>query len=183
MDPMWQLAVNKISYLNTYKMKLSVIIGVVHMLFGICLSLFNHIHFKKWERIYCEFVPQIVFLVGLFGYLCFMVMFKWAAYGDGAGFAPERGSNCAPAILITFINMFLLNEEAASENCGSVYMFPGQKMLQVVLLLAALISVPIMLLPKPFILRAQHQKRLRESSSSLVSVRSENDTTPITDDL
>lgn len=38
----WQLANNKITFLNTFKMKGSIIIGFTHMIFGITLSLFNY---------------------------------------------------------------------------------------------------------------------------------------------
>jgi len=178
LDPIWQLSVNKISFLNTYKMKVSVIVGVVHMLFGVMLSLFNHIHFKRFERIYCEFIPQIVFLVLLFGYLCFLCLFKWTYYGDGVAFAPENGSHCAPAILITFINMFLLKEDKPPAGCPSVYMFPGQSSIQKAFLLLALLSIPILLLPRAFILRARHNKKIRESVPTIVVV---DDTSPITD--
>ena len=58
-DPIWQLASNKINFFNSYKMKISIIIGIVHMMFGISLSLWNHRFFNRKINIYCEFIPQV----------------------------------------------------------------------------------------------------------------------------
>lgn len=41
LDPVWQLAKNKIIFQNSFKMKISIIIGIIHMLFGVSMSLFN----------------------------------------------------------------------------------------------------------------------------------------------
>lgn len=159
-DPIWQIAVNKISFQNSYKMKISIIIGVFHMIFGIMVSLVNHMFFRKFSSIIFEFIPQIIFLVGLFGYLCFMVFFKWVAYGCSEEFDGPHQSQCAPNILIYFINMCLLKADPALPNCNQ-WMYSGQYEVQIALLVICVLCIPVMLIPKPFILKKQYFARLR----------------------
>lgn len=42
MDPIWNLAENRLNFFNSMKMKLSVIVGIAQMTFGVVLSLMNH---------------------------------------------------------------------------------------------------------------------------------------------
>lgn len=149
-DPIWQTSTNKILFLNSYKMKLSVILGVCQMLLGVCLSLFNHAYFKKPINIYCEFIPQIIFLSVIFGYMDILIIYKWFTFS-------AENSPCAPSILITLINMFMV--KYPTEPCFVAEMYHGQKTLQIIFLLVAVVCVPWMLIVKPLIIYRQRRAR------------------------
>uniref|UniRef100_A0A8C4FCI6 V-type proton ATPase subunit a n=1 Tax=Dicentrarchus labrax TaxID=13489 RepID=A0A8C4FCI6_DICLA len=138
-DPIWNMAVNRLSFLNSYKMKMSVVIGVIHMSFGVVLSVFNHLHFRQKFNVYLLFLPELLFLLCLFGYLVFMIFYKWLAYG-------VRDSSQAPSILIHFINMFVMQGKDITP------LYPGQTGLQIFLIVIAMLSVPVLLLGKPLYL-------------------------------
>lgn len=59
-------------------------------------------YFKKPLNIFLGFIPEIVFMSCLFGYLILLIFYKWTAY-DGST------SKDAPSLLIAFINMCLFN--------------------------------------------------------------------------
>nr|XP_006640305.1 PREDICTED: V-type proton ATPase 116 kDa subunit a isoform 2 isoform X3 [Lepisosteus oculatus] len=143
-DPIWNLANNRLSFLNSYKMKMSVILGIIHMSFGVILSVFNHLHFRKKFNIFLVFFPELLFLLCLFGYLVFMVVYKWLAFS-------AMDSRLAPSILIHFINMFLFQG-----NSGVQPLYPGQTGMQVFLVVLAVLSVPVLLLGKPLYLYWLH---------------------------
>merc|ERR1712038_726377 len=160
-DPIWQVSENKIVFLNAFKMKISIILGVLHMLFGVFLSLGNHKYFGESISIWAEFVPQVIFLLGMFGYLAFLMIIKWWIYyatNDPAALPNSQG--CAPSVLITFINMVLFKSEEPLPGCESVYMMGGfQKYLQNFLVISSLLCVPIMLLVKPIMKRKEMQSK------------------------
>uniref|UniRef100_A0A669BTJ7 V-type proton ATPase subunit a n=1 Tax=Oreochromis niloticus TaxID=8128 RepID=A0A669BTJ7_ORENI len=144
-DPIWNIATNKLTFLNSFKMKMSVILGVIHMIFGVSLSLFNHLYFKKPLNIFLGFIPEIVFMASLFGYLVLLIFYKWTAYN-------AQTSKDAPSLLIHFINMCLFNYGDPTNK----RLYEGQMAIQVLLVLIALACVPCMLIVKTMVLRRQH---------------------------
>ncbi|XP_039203170.1 V-type proton ATPase 116 kDa subunit a1 isoform X7 [Crotalus tigris] len=146
-DPIWNIATNKLVFLNSFKMKMSVILGIIHMMFGITLSLLNHIYFKKPLNIFLGFIPEIIFMSSLFGYLIILIFYKWAAYN-------AKNSMYAPSLLIHLINMFLFSYEKDAKM-----LYSGQKGLQCFLVVVAFLCIPWMLVAKPLILRQQYLQR------------------------
>lgn len=138
-DPIWQLATNKLNYLDSYKMKLSVILGVVQMLFGVFLGIFNHLYFRRYENIILEWIPELIFLLVMFGYLDMLIFWKWFKY------TPEMSQE-APNLLINLINMFLGKDD-------DLTMYNNERTVETVLVIIAIVCVPWMLLIKPFIVR------------------------------
>lgn len=57
LDPKWYIASNELTFFNSLKMKLSVVIGVSHMLLGIFLKALNCLHFSNYIDLVFEFVP------------------------------------------------------------------------------------------------------------------------------
>ncbi len=117
------------------------------MTFAICLQVPNHIRFKKPLNIYAEFIPQILFMQSIFGYLVICILYKWSIDWSTASTAP-------PGLLNMLIYMFL-SPGSVSED---TQLFAGQGFIQVFLLLLALVCVPWMLCLKPYMLYREHQK-------------------------
>jgi len=151
MDPVWQVSENRILFINSYKMKLSVILGVAQMAFGVVLSLFNHKYFGRTVNILCEFIPQMIFLMFIFGYMNIMIFAKWFKYD-------YNNANNAPSILINLINMFLMKYPTDGPEYLKEW-YRGQKPLQIFLLLSALLCVPWILFPKVFYLQFFKKRR------------------------
>nr|XP_006014251.2 PREDICTED: V-type proton ATPase 116 kDa subunit a isoform 2-like [Latimeria chalumnae] len=144
-DPIWSFSNNHLNFLNSFKMKMSVIVGILHMSFGVVLGNFNYVHFKTKVNVLLVFLPEMTFMLTLFGYLVFMIIYKWVHFS-------VEHSCTAPSILIHFINMFLFTESASNQE-----LYPGQKTVQTVLVVIAVACIPLLLLGKPLYLMLKHK--------------------------
>ncbi|KAM1242704.1 hypothetical protein ACFX2G_035032 [Malus domestica] len=151
LDPVWHGSRSELPFLNSLKMKMSIIIGVVQMNLGIMISYFNARFFRSNLNVWFQFVPQMIFLNSLFGYLSVLIVMKW-----------WTGSKAD--LYHVMIYMFLSPTDELGEN----QLFNGQKTVQLVLLLSAFVAVPWMLFPKPFLLKKQHQDRHQGQSYALL---------------
>jgi V-type H+-transporting ATPase subunit a len=76
-DPSWYMATNEILFINSVKMKIALILGVMQMTLGIVMKGFNDIYFKRPVDLIFEFIPQVCMFMALFGFMDFMVVQKW----------------------------------------------------------------------------------------------------------
>ncbi|XP_011135525.1 V-type proton ATPase 116 kDa subunit a [Harpegnathos saltator] len=160
-DPVWVLAQNKIVFQNSLKMKMSIILGVVHMIFGVCINIVNIVNFKRYHSLFLEFLPQLLFLILLFFYMTALMFIKWAMYHSYDDYS-AKSAKCAPSVLITFINMMLFKHSNMPPGC-SEYMFEGQDILQLVCFFTAILCIPVMLFGKPLYILSTRAKKRRKS--------------------
>jgi V-type H+-transporting ATPase subunit a len=76
-DPIWYMSANELTYMNSLKMKMSVIFGVGQMSMGVCIKALNAVYFNRKLELIFEFIPQIVLLMVLFGFMDLMIISKW----------------------------------------------------------------------------------------------------------
>eukprot|EP01053_Blabericola_migrator_P010316 Blabericola_migrator_1__10315@NODE_57_length_15939_cov_84_297253_g52_i0_p3_GENE_NODE_57_length_15939_cov_84_297253_g52_i0NODE_57_length_15939_cov_84_297253_g52_i0_p3_ORF_typecomplete_len836_score196_72V_ATPase_I/PF01496_19/6_9e55_NODE_57_length_15939_cov_84_297253_g52_i01334915856 len=145
-DPVWKGADNELDFFNSFKMKFSVIVAGVQMSAGVVLKAFNAVHFKDHLTLWFEFVPQLLFMFCLVGYMDFLIFFKWAS-------SHENGGGPKASIISTIIGMCMLKSVEPEDQ-----FFANQRLIQIVLLLIMVLSIPWMLLPKPLLELAAHKR-------------------------
>ncbi|RHY25847.1 hypothetical protein DYB32_008946 [Aphanomyces invadans] len=166
LDPIWKTSENELLFFNSFKMKLSIILGITQMGFGILLKGWNALHFKDYALFFLDFVPQFVFAASLFFYMVVLIVMKWMINWSERMEFPECPFNfegpktgCRPPALInTLINIALQPGSVADP------MYDGQKTTQQILLLCAAVSVPAMLLGHPLYLKWVHGQAAPEVS-------------------
>jgi len=205
LDPVWHVSQNELLFFNSFKMKLSVILGIFQMFMGTCLRGVNAIYFGEKLDFFFEFVPMLVFACSLFVYMVVLIFMKWSIdwnsrmldatcldpNGDGWGVDAYKendgvwtvcdgnidnwngyctpggisctdqsttedkcsldmggtGDGCQPPNLITTLINIALSPTSVDEP-----MYEGQQGTQLILLLLALFSVPVLLVAKPYFL-------------------------------
>jgi V-type H+-transporting ATPase subunit a len=100
LDPVWMISNNELAFINSLKMKFSVIIGVFQMTLGIVLKGINSIYDKNLIECFCVFIPELIFMLILFGYMDLLIFLKWSVNYQGE-------EKRAPDIKSYLMNMIL----------------------------------------------------------------------------
>ncbi len=143
MDYIWFQAEDETNFSNSFKMKLSVVIGVIHMLFGIFLKGLNAIHFGSAVDLFCEAIPQFIFMSLTFGYMVFCIVLKWLTNWEGRN---------PTSIIQLFINFTTVKESDSIINNAAV-----QEKMQIIFILVCLVCVVLMFCGKPVAFYLSHR--------------------------
>ena len=154
LDPAWVGASNELLYVNSMKMKLSVLFGVVQMLVGVALKFSNSVFFKNKTDFIFECIPQLMFMVAFFGYMDWMIMYKWVT-----PITEDPALNGPPGIINTMITMGLGTPDHNP-------LFIGQTNVQGLLMKITICAVPLMLIPKPIILWLENKRKTASAEAA-----------------
>ena len=164
LDPAWAGASNELLFVNSMKMKLSVLFGVVQMLVGVGLKFANSVFYKNKTDFIFECIPQLMFMLAFFGYMDWMILYKWVT-----PISEDPALNGPPGIINSMITMALGTPDKTP-------LYLGQSGVQGMLMKLTIISVPLMLIPKPVILYLQNKRRANHATPEYVPLAEEGKT-------
>ena len=148
-DPKWYASTNDLSFMNSFKMKWSVIVGVIQMTLGIVLRGLNNLYFQDYIGFCFEFIPQIIFMLLLFGYMIALIFIKW-------GTDYSRNTANAPSIITILMNLALKNGSVDGKPVWSTV--EKEEKTNKLFFMISLICIPVILLIKPIIKICERQE-------------------------
>ena len=156
-DPKWAVAQNELTFINSFKMKISVIIGVLQIFLGLILRGLNNIYFKDQISFYFEFIPYMIFFVFLFGYMILLIYIKWLTNYS-------LNTSQAPSIITILMNLALkLGSVDGKPVWGTLEL---EQFINKILFLVSILCIPVMLMVKPWIkIYNQRQKEKMEEEN------------------
>eukprot|EP00929_Paragymnodinium_shiwhaense_P117141 TRINITY_DN8739_c0_g3_i1.p1 TRINITY_DN8739_c0_g3~~TRINITY_DN8739_c0_g3_i1.p1 ORF type:complete len:843 (+),score=166.31 TRINITY_DN8739_c0_g3_i1:72-2531(+) len=138
-DPAWHGSTNQLIFMNSLKMKISVIFGVTQMFVGLLLRFSNAVYEGNAVDFFCECCPMMVFMLCFFGFMDLMILYKWVT--------PMPNP---PSIINSMIAMGMWQpDDAAMFGIGPVR----------VLMVLTMVTIPVMLFPKPLLLIMRHKSQ------------------------
>jgi len=161
LDYTWMRTEQEIVYLNNFKMKTSVLYGVMQMLFGTTLRMSNQIYNRDWVSLVFEGITQFVMLVALFGFMDYMIIGKWTT--DWV--AKKAEGEQPPGVIMCMITMFLNGGNYDHPKDGDKWsdLVPNQTFLMQNCVIIAFVCVPLMLCVKPIWGSMGHKKVVEDN--------------------
>ena len=165
-DPKWYSSTNDLTFLNSFKMKWSVIIGVIQMTLGIFLRGLNNLYFGDYLGFFFEFIPEIIFMLLLFGYMIALIFIKW-----GTDYSKNTAN--APSIITILMNLALKNGSVDGKPVWSTV--KNEEKTNRLFFLISIICIPIILLIKPIVKIYQMKKKVKELDPKINKKKIKND--------
>ena len=176
LDPVWYITTNELTFVNSLKMKLSVILGVFQMLLGILLRGLNSIFQLDFAELVFIFFPQLILMLILFGYMDFLIFYKWATpynpYLELSANSTFNENYIAPDIKSYLMNIFLKGGKLPDKPAiftlnGTKYDYDWKLLtdrkslenLHLAILLCSILCIIVMLIPKMLINYARAKKK------------------------
>ena len=153
-DIKWFSSENKLTFINSLKMKISVIFGVGQMIFGVILKGLNDFYFSQYLNVVCEFFPQLIFICLLFGYMNILIFIKWNK--------DFKNIQNPPSIISYMINIGIkfgsIDDNPLWGKKSKIGGYQQEKFHKFIFIVC-LICVFIMFVPKPLILYYNNKKK------------------------
>lgn len=149
-DPKWYIANNELAFFNSFKMKFSVIFGVIHMCCGIILKGTNELYFGNILSFILEFIPQLLFMFFLFGYMILMIFIKWSINWELEPTNP-------PSLITLMVNILIKKGSVSGQPLWGDE--TSQEQFHFGILILCIVLFPIMLIPKPIIEYQRYKKK------------------------